>query len=112
VPWSALPALIKRDLRAAYDEMLADEEAAEGAAIAVENINGPILLLSATRDEFWPSTKMSELIVERLRLNDFPYAVEHVAVEGDHASPQERVDLVNAFLDENILQKNETSCLR
>lgn len=102
----------KRDLRGAYDEMLTDQEAVDRAAIAVENINGPILLLSATRDEFWPSMEMSELIVARLRRNDFRYAIEHVAVEGDHASPQQRVDLVDAFLDENILLESESGCLR
>jgi pimeloyl-ACP methyl ester carboxylesterase len=112
VPMSAVPALIKRDLRGVYDAMLTDQDAVERAAIAVENINGPVLLLSATRDQFWPSTEMSELIVERLRRNDFPFAVKHVAVEGDHESPQERIDLVEAFLRQNILLESESGCSR
>lgn len=112
VPWRAVPALIKRDLRGAYEAMLANEEAVAKAAIPVEKTNGPIFLLSATRDEFWPSTEMSEAIVERLRGNQFRFAVEHVAVEGDHESPQNRLDLVDAFLKEHILDQNATGCPR
>lgn len=112
VPWSAVPSLIKRDLRGAFGEMLVDKESVERAAIAVENINGPILLLSATRDEFWPSMKMSELIVSRLSQNEFPFPVEHVAIEGDHASPQQELDLVEHFLSVNFLAQSEAGCPR
>lgn len=112
VPWSALPSLIKRDLRGAFEAMLANEHAVKKAAIAVENINGPILLLSATRDEFWPSLEMSEAIVGRLRENQFRFAVAHVAVEGAHESPLNRRDLVDAFLEEHILRHNSAGCPR
>jgi dienelactone hydrolase len=112
VPWSAVPALIKQDLRAAFDAMLTDKVAVERAAIAVEKMSGPVLLLSATRDEFWPSVQMSEAIVERLRRNQFRFAVEHVAVEGGHESPQNRLDLVDAFLEEHILRQNAAGCPR
>jgi uncharacterized protein len=112
VPWSAVPALIKRDLRGAYEAMLTDEEAVERAAIPVERINGPILVLSATRDQFWPSMEMSEAIVERLRRNDFRFAVQHVAVEGDHEAPLQRFDLVDAFLREHILRESAAGCPR
>lgn len=112
VPWSAVPALIKRDLRGAFEAMLANEKAVEAAAIAVENINGPVLLLSATHDEFWPSMEMSNAIVERLREKRFRFAVEHVAVEGDHEAPQARLDVVDAFLKEHILSQNAAGCPR
>lgn len=112
VPWSALPALIKRDLRGAFEAMLRNAEAVENAAIAVEQINGPILLLSATRDQFWPATEMSEAIVERLQRNDFPFTMEHVAVEGDHEASLARWDLVDAFLKEHILSESAASCPR
>lgn len=35
--------------------------------IAVERINGPVLLISAGDDEMWPSKAMSTIIMERLR---------------------------------------------
>lgn len=112
VPWSAVPSLLKSDLRGAFDAMWANREAVEQAAIEVENINGPILLLSATQDEFWPSMEMSEAIVERLRRNDYRFTVEHVAVEGDHEAPQTRLDLVNDFLEQHILAQRAAGCPR
>ena len=92
--------------------MLTNHDAVDRAAIAVEKINGPVLLLSATRDEFWPSTEMSELIVTRLRKSGFPHPFEHVAIEGDHGSPQERVDLVEDFLAANFLRESVAGCPR
>lgn len=112
VPWAAVPALVKGDLRAAWEEMLADEEAVRRAAIAVERINGPILFLSATRDEFWPSTEMSEAMVRRLQTNDFAHRHEHVAIDGDHRAPQQRGDLVEEFLRATVLAENASGCAR
>lgn len=112
VPWSAVPSLLTRNLRGAFEKMLVDQAAVEKAAIAVENINGPILLLSATRDEFWPSAEMSESIVARLNQNDFRFSVEHVAVEGGHASPQQRLDVVEQFLGKNLQAESAAGCPR
>jgi pimeloyl-ACP methyl ester carboxylesterase len=112
VPWSAVPALLKRDLRGAWERMLEDEEAVARAAIPVEKINGPILLLSATQDEFWPSSEMSESMVERLRKHDFPYRYDHVAVAGGHAAPQEQSKLVEDFLRVSLLRESDADCPR
>lgn len=105
IPWSAAPALIKGDLRAVWVEMLKDTEAVEKAAIAVENINGPIFFVSATRDEFWPSTEMSRTMERRLKENQFPYHVEHLAVKGGHAAPLKHFDDMEKFLAENFCKE-------
>ena len=60
------PAL-KGDLHEAFSIMLKNKEAVQQAEIAVERINGPILILSAKNDEQWPSTYMSEQLIERLK---------------------------------------------
>jgi dienelactone hydrolase len=52
---------------------------ADLAAIPVERIRGPILLLSAGDDQIWPSTRFSEMALARLRANDFAYPVEHLS---------------------------------
>ncbi|MGY6552966.1 MAG: acyl-CoA thioester hydrolase/BAAT C-terminal domain-containing protein [Wenzhouxiangella sp.] len=52
------------------------------AAIPVEHIEAPILLLSGDSDELWPSTLGAEQIIKRLRENDFPYTAEHIAYPG------------------------------
>lgn len=93
-----IPALIKRDLRAAFDTMLKDKAAVEKALIPVENINGPVLLVSATKDEMWGSTPMSEAIMERLKAKEFAYPYEHIAIEGGHAEPLRHFDMIFDFL--------------
>jgi dienelactone hydrolase len=53
-------------------------EAVEAAAIPVEKINGPILLLSGEDDRIWPSSEMGEAVVGRLKANNFRHAYTHV----------------------------------
>jgi len=57
---------------------LRDREAAARAAIRVEQIRGPILLVSGGNDHLWPAAEMSEAIVARLKHHRFPHAVEHL----------------------------------
>jgi dienelactone hydrolase len=51
----------------------------ETAAIPVERIRGPILLLSGGDDQVWPSSHFAEMIVARLRAKGFAYPVEHLS---------------------------------
>jgi uncharacterized protein len=51
------------------------------AAIDVEHIHGPVLLLSSKADEVWPSARMATNIEARLRANRFSYRVENVQYE-------------------------------
>jgi hypothetical protein len=52
------------------------------AAIPVERIQGPILLVSATSDRLWPSTTFCELVEARLKERRFPYECRHLRCEG------------------------------
>jgi dienelactone hydrolase len=58
------------------------DEADVAAQIAVERINGPVMLVSGTDDAVWPSTILSEVAVRRLRERGHPHAVEHLVYEG------------------------------
>lgn len=49
------------------------------AEIAVENIHGPVLLLSGTDDGVWPSARSAESIVRRLKEHQFAYPVTNRA---------------------------------
>lgn len=63
-------------------EYLRQAEAAgpdSDAAIPVERIQGPVLVVSAGRDLTWPSERFGDLVVERLRKNGHPYRVEHLS---------------------------------
>jgi dienelactone hydrolase len=61
---------------------LDDAAAVAAAEIPVERINGPVLLVSGTDDQVWPSTVLSDFAVRRLRAHHHPFAVEHLAYEG------------------------------
>ena len=78
-----------------FDHALAQIDAHPGVHIPVEQINGPILLVSGKADALWPSFEMSEAIVKRLGDKGFKYPVEHLSYDtaghmvfaGDPASP-------------------------
>ena len=63
---------------------LEDKEIENKARIHVENINGPVFLLSAKHDQYWPSSYMSNEIIKRLKAFHFPYDFKHIAWNSDH----------------------------
>lgn len=101
----AVPFLMKRDLRGTFEAMLKDTVAVKKALIKVEKINGPILLLSATKDEICPSTPMAEKMISRLKTNNFKHSYDHIAIEGKHSEPLKHFDLVFKFLADHFKNK-------
>ncbi|MEO7245429.1 MAG: acyl-CoA thioester hydrolase/BAAT C-terminal domain-containing protein, partial [Rubrivivax sp.] len=61
---------------------LQDTDAVERARIRVENIRGPVLLLSATDDGSWPSSVYGRMVAERLARFGHPHAMKHLDFEG------------------------------
>jgi pimeloyl-ACP methyl ester carboxylesterase len=110
VPWSTAWPLLSGDLLRVSEIMLEDAVAVERAAIPVEDINGPILLVSATRDEFWPSRAMADAMMQRLDARQFPFAHEHLAIEGGHAEPLKHFDRIEAFLDAQFRRGDVPGC--
>lgn len=64
-----------------YKLSIENEMAVAKAIIRVENINGPILLFSGKDDTVWPSTLMSEMIIQRLKDKKFKYDYNHFAYD-------------------------------
>ena len=77
----------------------------EIAAIKVENISGPVLLISGTEDEQWPSMEMSEIIMERLTANNFAFPSQHIPLVGGHNEHHDNFDQVIAFLNTQFLSQ-------
>ncbi|MDQ2701523.1 MAG: alpha/beta fold hydrolase [Pseudomonadota bacterium] len=102
VPWSTTGDLLTGNLRGAFETMMEDTEAMQRAAIAVEKINGPILFVSATRDEAWPSKEMSDAMMQRLRDHRFAHVAEHIPVQGGHNEPLDEFPRIEAFLQSNF----------
>jgi dienelactone hydrolase len=61
---------------------LEHREAVAQAAIPVERINGPVLLLSGEDDQMWPSPVLAGIAAERLAQHGHPYPVRHCRYAG------------------------------
>jgi dienelactone hydrolase len=61
---------------------LSDTAAVAAAEIPVERINGPVLLVSGTDDQVWPSSILSHMAVRRSREHGHPFLFEHLSYEG------------------------------
>ncbi len=57
---------------------LRNRAAVERAAIPVEKIGGPVLLVSGGDDHLWPAGQMAEALLARARREKFPHAIEHL----------------------------------
>jgi len=101
-PLKIIGPALKGDLYTAHSMMLEDAEAVKKAEIPVENINGPILILSGKNDEQWPAPEMSDEIVKRLEENNFPHYYSHVKIDGGHIAPLNNFNLVYDFLEQNF----------
>jgi dienelactone hydrolase len=63
----------------AFPSLPEDPGELDRVSIPVENIRGPVLLLSADQDASWPCTAYSQVAADRLRNHGFP--VEHRVFE-------------------------------
>lgn len=60
-----------------FSAALARERSQE-AAIPVERIRSPLLLVSGGDDQLWPSSAMADAVVRRLKAHAHPYPVHHL----------------------------------
>lgn len=65
-----------------YDPAKQTEETIRRAAIPVEKIDGPVLLISGGDDQMWPSAAFAEMVMRRLKEHGHPYPVRHLSYEG------------------------------
>jgi dienelactone hydrolase len=77
-----------------YRRSLNQHELVQRAAIPVERINGPILLLSGKQDTTWPSSLMGDMVVRQLRERAFGFPYEHIAYDdAGHMIAWKRTDI-------------------
>jgi pimeloyl-ACP methyl ester carboxylesterase len=112
VPWNAVPDLLQHHLRSAFEKMLTNTAAVDAAAIPVERIDGPVYLMSGTKDEQWPSTKMANAMMQRLDAHHFAYPHRHDVFQGGHTAPLKHFDQAEAFLETNFLAESSHGCPR
>lgn len=104
VPIKAIPYMLIGDFRRVHELALENTSAVEAAIIAVENIKGPIFLVSGEKDHVWPSAEMSTEIINRLKVKGFSYPYQHIMVpNGNHFQPQSDYHpQAIEFLDKNF----------
>lgn len=66
----------------AYRAHLNDARAVERATIPVEKIQGPVLLVSGTDDQMWPSSALADMAFERLDAHHHAYPYQHLKYDG------------------------------
>ncbi len=66
----------------AFVTCLSDRASIADAEIPVERIQGPVLLISGSDDQVWPSKLLSDIAIARLQRNNHPFPVEHISFEG------------------------------
>jgi dienelactone hydrolase len=59
-----------------------DPAVIDKATIKVEKIKGPVLLVSGTDDQTWPSSDFSDMVMRRLEKFKHPYEYKHLKYEG------------------------------
>ena len=62
-----------------YEDLLLDRPFAR-AIVPIEQFTGPILMVSGTADEVWPSSSLSK--VAQMRLEGYPFPFEHLIYKG------------------------------
>lgn len=78
---------IDQSMLASYSpwwSIINDLEQVDNFFIPVEKMAANILLLSGKNDNIWPSTEMSNRIINRLRQKKYPHYYNHIAYDGDH----------------------------
>lgn len=83
-----------------HSQALKNTEAVEKALIKVENINGPILLVSGLSDQWWPSADMSRMVMERLAEKKFPHTYVHFECDTDHYPFNRKPEVWEAMLEQ------------
>lgn len=76
--WSKPPVVLTPSFHAAM-KMLPRNEWPE---IEVENIHGPILMMSGSDDQMWPSLALADIAAQRLLRSKFSHRFEHVTYAG------------------------------
>jgi pimeloyl-ACP methyl ester carboxylesterase len=84
--WTTLRAMLTGKRTRMFEKALQNARAVQRAMIPVEKIHGPVLLISFTRDQIWPSTLMSNQLVQRLTNSRFGFYCEHAAYDTTHSN--------------------------
>ena len=86
-----------------FEVALENKDNVKKALFSFEKINGPILLISAEKDQVWPSYQMSKDIELYLKEHNFKYSVEHHSYATGHGfsgetAPEIKKSIIDHFV--------------
>lgn len=87
-----------------FAKALEDQEQVRKAMFTFEKINGPLLLISASKDQIWPSTPMTNQIVDYLKAKQFPHQVEHKIYPTGHAFSSETAPEIKQMIIDHFVR--------
>lgn len=105
----AIPALeMGADVNASkvsrFEAALANKDNVRRAQFALEKINGPIFMVSAQKDQIWPSWRMATDITAFLKEHDFQHSVTHSSYPTGHGFSRESAPEIKRSIVEHFLR--------
>ena len=104
VPSMSLPDIKDVPQLQRFAKALEDQEQVRKAMFAFEKINGPLLLVSASKDQIWPSTPMTNQIVDYLKAKQFPHQVEHKIYPTGHGFSSETAPEIKQMIIDHFVR--------
>jgi len=104
VPSMSLPDVKDVPQLQRFAKALEDQEQVRKAMFTFEKINGPLLLISASKDQIWPSTPMTNQIVDYLKAKQFPHQVEHKIYPTGHAFSSETAPEIKQMIIDHFVR--------
>lgn len=80
--WRSAVPLMQGNIRQGHEIALQNQQAYQQALIPVQQMQADVLLVSGTADELWPSSEMSDRIIQRLQQHQYPYRYQHLKIDG------------------------------
>ena len=80
--WRSAVPLMQGNIRQGHEIALQNQQAYQQALIPVQQMQADVLLVSGTADELWPSSEMSDRIIQRLQQHQYPYRYQHLKIAG------------------------------
>lgn len=104
IPSMSLPEIENATQLERFHKALANQEQVRKAMFAFEKINGPILMISATNDQIWPCTAMTNDIVDYLKQKNFRYQVVHKSYPTGHGFSRESAPEIKQMIIDHFVQ--------
>lgn len=103
IPFLSLPDLDNATQIQRFQKALEDKTRVAEAMFAFEKIQGPILLISATEDQIWPCTSMTNDIVDYLKTKKFQFNVVHKSYPTGHGFSRETAPEIKQMIIDHFL---------